>query len=139
MPGGESDPSESLQPHSTLPVLQQQIPFFAAPSGEPERSTGPAGPGARVPVSEPEIQKPGVTSQSPFEAEAEGVVDSEEKPVTAYVHTHFVPKKVTIFFAFCLPKISPFWRAQVGIESVSEMANIFPIFIPKFSLFQIHF
>ena len=33
---------------------------------------------------------------------------------------------------FLLPKLSPFWRQQVGIESVSEMANIFPVFYTKF-------
>ena len=34
-----------------------------------------------------------------------------------YVHTYFI--------------FSPFWRPQVGIESVSEMANIFPVFYTK--------
>ena len=43
---------------------------------------------------------------------------------------------------FCpqiVPKFSPFWRPQVGIESVSEMANILPLLCSKISPFQIPF
>ena len=57
----------------------------------------------------------------------------------AGISIHILSPKMLQKFPSFLPKISPFWRPQVGIESVSEMANIFSVFIPKFSQFQIHF
>ena len=45
---------------------------------------------------------------------------------------HSLSPKMLINFPHFLPKFSPFWRPQVGIESVSEMANIFPNFFELF-------
>ena len=49
----------------------------------------------------------------------------------AGISIHILSPKMLQKFPSFLPKISPFWRPQVGIESVSEMANIFSVFYTK--------
>ena len=48
-----------------------------------------------------------------------------------YPYTFYPQKCYKIFPVFFLQKFSPFWHPQVGIESVSETANIFPVFYTK--------
>ena len=43
----------------------------------------------------------------------------------------FYPQRCDKTFPVFLPKFSPLWRPQVGIESLSEMANIFPVFLNR--------
>ena len=43
----------------------------------------------------------------------------------------FSPKLCQNFPCYFYKKNYPFWRPQVGTESVSEMANIFPVFYTK--------
>ena len=49
-------------------------------------------------------------------------------PCPFLMSTHILPQKLYHNFLPIVTKIFQFWRPQLGVECVSEIANVFPIF-----------